>query len=214
MMRKIFLVLSSISIYLFSCESKEKQLPILGEKDTKQITENGKIKIDTIYHTIPDFSFIDQNNAIVTNADYKNKKVYIADFFFTSCPTICPKMKSQMSRLYKHFKGNNSVNFLSHTIDPRHDTVPVLKEYAAKLGVEGNQWRFVTGEKEKIYAVGLKGYMSTAKEDSAADGGFIHSGAFILVDKLQRVRGIYDGTKEADVDELQNDIEVLLNEKY
>jgi protein SCO1/2 len=179
----------------------------------KNIIVDGKSKVDTIYHIIPNFSFIDQNNDTVTNQNYIGNKIYVADFFFTSCPTICPKMKTQMSRLYKHFIDNESVAFLSHTIDPRHDTVPVLKEFASNLGVKGNQWRFVTGEKEKIYEVGLKGYMATAKEDSTADGGFIHSGAFILVDKNQRVRGIYDGTISAEVDELKADIDILLKEK-
>jgi protein SCO1 len=191
----------------------DKKLPILGERDITSKLINGKMVTDTIYHTIPAFTFIDQNNTAVTNANFKGSKIYVADFFFTSCPTICPKMKTQMLRLYKHFKGNESVGFLSHSIDPRHDTVPVLADYAKKLGIEGNQWRFVTGQKEKIYEIGLKGYMATAKEDSTADGGFVHSGAFILVDKKMRVRGIYDGTLPEEVDDLQEDIELLLKEK-
>jgi protein SCO1 len=195
-----------------ACQKVEKKLPILGEKDTQKIIKSGKIFTDTVYHTIPDFDFLDQNNSHVTNKSFENK-IYIADFFFTSCPTICPKMKTQMSLLYKHFGANSSVGFLSHTIDPRHDTVPVLSEFARSLGVTGNQWRFVTGDKDKIYEIGLKGYMATAKEDSTADGGFIHSGAFILVDKKRRVRGIYDGTKPTEVEILQADIELLLSEK-
>lgn len=200
------------SLFFYSCENN-KNLPILGERDTKVVLVDGKSVTDTIYHTIPDFTFTNQYGKSVSNADFSGKKIYVSDFFFTSCPTICPKMKTQMSRLYKYFKDNNSVAFLSHSIDPRHDTVPVLQEYAKNLGVSGNQWLFVTGEKEKIYDIGLKGYMATAKEDSTAEGGFIHSGAFILVDKLQRVRGIYDGTKPDEVDKLQDDIEVLLKEK-
>lgn len=202
----------SVALFFYSCSSNSR-LPILGERDTKVNVINGKTTVDTIYHTIPSFSFINQYGKSVTNADFLDKKIYVSDFFFTSCPTICPKMKTQMSRLYKYFKGNNSIAFLSHTIDPRHDTVPVLWEYAKSLGVTDNYWFFVTGEKEKIYEVGMKGYMATAKEDSTADGGFIHSGAFILVDKLLRVRGIYDGTKPEEVDRLQDDIEILLKEK-
>jgi protein SCO1 len=210
-MRKIakFLLLFS----LISCQKTEKVLPILGERDTRKIIINGKTVVDTIYHTIPQFDFLDQNNRHVTNKNFENK-VYVADFFFTSCPTICPKMKTQMSRLYKHFGDNNSVAFLSHTIDPKHDTVPVLNEFAQKLGVKNGHWSFVTGYKDKIYEVGLKGYMATAKEDSTAEGGFIHSGAFILVDKHQRVRGIYDGTLPDRVTELEADIELLLKEKH
>lgn len=202
-----------LAIVLFNCQTKPKKLPILGEKDTKISLKNGVEITDTVYHTIPNFAFINQNNDTVTNANYLGKKIYIADFFFTSCPTICPKMKTQMSRIYKQFAGNESVGLLSHTIDPRHDTVPVLNDYAKKLGVNTNQWTFVTGPKEEIYSIAMKGYMATAKEDSTADGGFVHSGAFILVDKLQHVRSIYDGTKANEVDELIADIELLLKEK-
>lgn len=209
----VIVLVFSFIFFTISCKKSVKILPILGERDTKNIVIDGKSKIDTIYHTIPNFTFIDQNADTVTNQAYKGKKIYVADFFFTSCPTICPKMKTQMSRLYRHFVDNEMVAFLSHTIDPRHDTVPVLKEFAKNLGVSGNQWRFVTGEKEKIYEVALKGYMATANEDSTADGGFIHSGAFILVDKNQRVRGIYDGTISEEVDELMEDIDLLLLER-
>jgi protein SCO1 len=210
-MNKFFSLVVVIVIFQ-SCELNKKQLPFLGEKTTQKINRNGKVEVDTLYHTIPAYQFVDQNNDTVTNKNLQSK-IYVADFFFVSCPTICPKMKGQMLRLFKHFKGNESVAFLSHTIDPKHDTVPVLNEFAKGLGVVGNQWRFVTGDKDKIYEVGLKGYMATAKEDSTADGGFIHSGAFILVDQKQRVRGIYDGTLADEVDKLQNDIELLLAEK-
>ncbi len=211
-MRKL-LILVIFTGFLFSCGVEYNKLPILGERETKTVLVNGKTKIDTIYHTIPSFSFINQNGATITKNDFIGKKIYVADFFFTSCPTICPKMKTQMLRLYQHFQGNRAVGFLSHTIDPRHDTVPVLYQFAKDLGIKGTQWNFVTGEKEKIYEIGLKGYMATAKEDSTVSGGFIHSGAFILVDKLMRVRGIYDGTKEQEVDKLKVDMEILLKEK-
>lgn len=206
-----FIFLLILGTAFFYCK-KKKNLPILGERKAEQKVVEGKSITDTVYHTIPSFSFTDQFGKTASNQDYSGKKIYVADFFFTSCPTICPKMKTQMLKLYKHFNGNVEVAFLSHTIDPRHDTVPVLSEFAKKLGVEGDQWRFVTGTKEQIYDICLKGYMTTAKEDNAADGGFIHSGAFILVDKQLRVRGIYDGTNAAEVERLQEDIELLLTE--
>jgi protein SCO1 len=206
-------IFAFLVLFTFSCDKSVEKLPILGERTTHQTTVNGKITSDTLYHTIPSFSFTDQYGKTVSNSDYKNKTAYVADFFFTSCPTICPKMKTQMLKLYKHFQGNNNISFLSHTIDPRHDTVPILNEFAKNLGVTGTQWRFVTAQKEKIYDVCIKGYMTTVKEDNAADGGFVHSGAFILVDKLQRVRGIYDGTNEDEVNKLKADIEILLMEK-
>jgi protein SCO1/2 len=166
---------------------------------------------DTIYHTIADFSFIDQDSMIVTNKDFEDK-IYVADFFFTSCPTICPLMKSQMLRVYEKYKNNDEVMILSHTIDPEHDTIPLLKSYAERLGISGPKWRFVTGSQDDLYDIGQESYMVATSEDKLEPGGFIHSGAFILVDKEQRVRGIYDGTKEDQVDKLINDIPVLLQE--
>lgn len=189
---------------LCSCENTSRKLPILGERDFV----NG----DSVYHTIPDFKFTNQDGVEVSNKTFEGK-IYVSDFFFTTCPTICPVMKKQMLRVYEKYKENPQVGILSHTIDPRHDSVQVLKEYAARLGVKNPMWQFVTGEKDKIYAIGEKSYYVTAGEDSTAAGGIIHSGAFILVDKKRRVRGLYDGTKEEEVTKLIKDMEVLLNEK-
>ena len=192
------------TISIISCDNSSRKLPIMGERDFV----NG----DSVYHTIPDFSFTNQDNQTITNKIYEGK-IYVADFFFTTCPTICPVMKKQMLRVYEKYKENPKVGILSHTIDPRHDSVKVLKEYASQLGISGKMWNFVTGEKAKIYEIGEKSYYVTAGEDSTAAGGIIHSGAFILVDTKRRVRGIYDGTKETDVTKLMKDMEVLLNEK-
>ena len=192
------------TISIISCDNSSRKLPILGERDFV----NG----DSVYHTIPDFSFVNQDSSIITNKTYEGK-IYVADFFFTTCPTICPVMKKQMLRVYEKYKENPKVGILSHTIDPRHDSVKVLKEYATRLGINGKMWNFVTGEKSKIYEIGEKSYYVTAGEDSTAAGGIIHSGAFILVDTKRRVRGVYDGTKETDVTKLMKDMEVLLNEK-
>jgi protein SCO1/2 len=197
-----FLIVAAISI--FSCENSSRKLPIMGERDFV----NG----DSVYHTIPDFSFVNQDSSFITNQTYEGK-IYVADFFFTTCPTICPLMKKQMLRVYEKYKENPKIGILSHTIDPRHDSVQVLKEYATRLGIDAKMWNFVTGEKSKIYEIGEKSYYVTAGEDSTAAGGIIHSGAFILVDTKRRVRGVYDGTKETDVTKLIKDMEVLLNEK-
>jgi protein SCO1/2 len=197
-----FIIIAATSI--FSCESTSRKLPILGERDF--------INGDSVYHTIPDFSLINQDSLPITNKTYEGK-IYVADFFFTTCPTICPVMKKQMLRVYEKYKENTKIGILSHTIDPRHDSVQVLKEYATRLGINGNMWNFVTGDKSKIYKLGEKSYYITAGEDSTAAGGIIHSGAFILVDTKRRVRGIYDGTKETDVTKLIKDMQVLLNEK-
>lgn len=197
------IIITGIS-FLFSCENTSRKLPILGEREF--------INGDSVYHTIPNFSFINQDSAVVSNKSYEGK-IYVTDFFFTTCPTICPVMKKQMLRIYEKYKENPVVGILSHSIDPRHDSVAVLHEYAKKLGIKGNMWNFVTGEKEKIYTIGEKSYYVTAGEDSTAAGGIIHSGAFILVDTKRRVRGVYDGTKEQEVTKLLKDMDVLLNEK-
>ena len=191
----------------FSCQSKKK-LPFLGPKETKEVAG----KVDTIYHRIPNFKFINQDSVEVTELDYAGK-IYVADFFFTSCPTICPKMKTQMLRIYQRYLTNSNIKFLSHSIDPDYDRPAVLKSYANRLEVDAKKWNFVTGPKEAIYQIAQKSYMVSAQEDKQEVGGFVHSGAFILVDAQRHVRGIYDGTKEAEVNKLIEDIEILLHEK-
>lgn len=203
--KNIFL-LSLLSVSFMACDSAQRKLPILGNTDYKEV--NGTI--DTVYHTIPAFAFQDQEGATITQADVKGK-IYVADFFFGTCPTICPKMAQQMLRVYDRFNTDEDFAILSHTIDPEHDTVEYLNGYAAKLGVNDNKtWHFLTGVKEEIYDLGTaSGYMVQMREDETADGGYIHSGAFILIDKEGRVRGFYDGTIPEKVDILMNDIEVL-----
>ncbi len=216
-MKIAHILLVAIASTLIQCHSSNGDgnekvvLPILGNKHVENIEINGGIKADTVYHTIPDFSFIDQNGDTITQDTFKDK-VYVADFFFTTCPTICPTMKAQMLRVYEQFLDNDQVLILSHTIDPAYDNVEVLHDFSEKLGVESHKWHFVTGDKDKIYEQGMKGYMVTAGEDKSAPGGYIHSGAFILVDKDKRVRGLYDGTKPLQVNELMEDIEILLAE--
>ncbi|MBC3784501.1 protein SCO1/2 [Spirosoma sp. LMG 31448] len=200
-----------LALAFSSCSSTDDKLPILGQRQAVTKLVDGKPVTDSSYQTIPDFAFVSQYGDTVT-AKTLDGKVYVADFFFTSCPTICPKMKVQLKRVYEKFKGNSNVMMLSHTIDPAHDSVPVLKEFADNLGIAGRQWLFVTGDREKIYDIGQNSYMVTAQADSTAPGGVVHSGAFILVDKAKHIRGIYDGTTEAGVDKLMADIDRLLAE--
>lgn len=196
---------------LISCDSGEDKLPVLGERQAITKTVNGKQTVDSVDHTIPDFKFISQYGETVTARTLDNK-IYVADFFFTTCPTICPKMKTQLKRVYDRFKGNTEVMFLSHTIDPDHDSVAVLKDFAQGLGVKDRQWLFVTGDKAAIFEIGEDSYMVTAQEDENAPGGAVHSGAFILVDKAKRIRGVYDGTTEEGVNKLMGDMDKLLAE--
>ncbi len=213
MKRSIVQYLSSVvlSATLLSCAESPKTLPYLGNKEAVEKTVDGKVVVDTIYHTIPDFEFINQDSVKITQ-EFVKGKIYIADFFFTTCPTICPKMKTQMLRIYEKYKDNPNVILLSHSIDPRHDTPAVLKEFKSNLGIKGNSWQMVTGEKAKIFEIGQKSYMVSAADDPTQPGGVVHSGAFILVDKDRHIRGIYDGTVPAKVDNLMDDLEILLKE--
>ncbi len=200
-----------VCLLLESCNPGEPgKLPILGFKDAVENKGNPG-QVDTVYHTIADFSFVNQDSTMVNNNTFADK-IYVSDFFFTSCPTICPIMKAQMLRVYETFNSNPEVMLLSHTIDPEYDTVALLKDYADRLEVTSEKWHFVTGDKEKIYEIGQRSYLVTVQEDQFQPGGYLHSGAFILVDKDRRIRGIYDGTKPDQVDRLINDIPILLSE--
>ena len=200
---KIIVLNFLVALLAFSC-SQEKKLPFLGPK---QVNAQG----DTVYHQIPAFRFLNQDSVFVSEKDVEGK-VYVADFFFTTCPTICPKMKTQMLRIYERYKYRDEVRIISHSIDPDFDTPNVLKDYAARLQVKAPKWNLLTGDKAAIYQLGQKSYMVSAQEDPNEAGGFVHSGAFILVDKNRHVRGIYDGTVEAEVNHLLEDMEVLLKE--
>ncbi|MEE4166853.1 MAG: SCO family protein [Desulfocapsaceae bacterium] len=155
-------------------------------------------------------TFTNQDGAPVSQAHFAGT-VYVADFFFTSCPTICPVMKSQMLRIYESFTAQDNILLLSHTIDPEHDTVEVLHDYAKRLEISSTRWHMVTGPKHEIYDT-AKRYMLAAMEDKKAPGGFIHSGSFCLVDQSGRIRGYYRGTEKESVDQLIVDIKRLLNE--
>lgn len=204
--------IAAAGFVLAACaQEKKSSLPIYGERTAVKTTVDGKEKTDTLYQTIPAFRFADQDGDTVTNKTLAGK-VYVADFFFTSCPSICPIMSRNMKTLYDQFKGNDEVRFLSHSIDPRHDSVPELKKYADKLGVTDRRWLFVTGPKSAVYPLAEKSYLVAVNEDGKAPGGFIHQGYFVLVDKEKRIRGAYDGTDKEQVKKLSSDIGVLLND--
>ncbi|MFC5407951.1 SCO family protein [Larkinella bovis] len=199
-----------MAVFVAACSSSENRLPIYGERDTVTKEVDGKTVTDTVYYQIPPFQYTNQDSLPVSDKTFAGK-IYVADFFFTSCPTICPKMKTQMKRVFDKFKGNPDIMLLSYTIDPRHDTPAVLKEFATSLGVTGQQWQFATGPKEEIFKTG-KSYMVVAQDDAGAPGGLLHSGHFVLVDKEKHVRGMYDGTTEEGADRLMADLNRLLAE--
>jgi protein SCO1/2 len=197
-------------LFLIACGQGNKKLPILGEREPVTKEVNGKMVTDTTYQTIPPFSFINQDSVTISNKTFDNS-IYVADFFFTSCPSICPIMSKNLLKVLEKYKGNKEVKILSHSIDTKYDTPWVLKKYATKLGVEGDQWQFVHGSQEAIYGIADK-YMVYAKENSSAPGGFEHQGWLILIDKEKRIRGAYDGTNDEQVSQLMSDMDILLNE--
>jgi len=205
-MQKYFLIFLAFLGILFACEPTppvvEQKLPILGNRDF-----DGS---DTIYHQIPDFAFVNQDSQLVTNTTFANK-MYVADFFFTSCPTICPKVKKQMLRLYERYENQDSLLFASYTVDPKRDSVGKLNQYASNLDVNSEKWHFLTGEKDELYEI-ADDYFSIAIEDPNAPGGFDHSGRLILVDENRHVRAFCDGTDAVAVDRFMLDIERLLAE--
>lgn len=196
-------ILLSICLTLLGCTSKNNRLPILGNP-----TIVGK---DTIYPTIPAFKFINQDNVEVTEKTFDGK-IYIADFIFLSCPSMCPKMTNEMAKVYETYKSNPNIRYISHTIDPINDSIPRLKSYSENLGVDPNKWFFVTGDKEDIYSLAEDSYFATAYADSTAPGGYVHSGGLLLIDKFKHIRGVYDGTDPTETERLKSDIKKLLNE--
>ncbi len=209
-MRKlIFYVL--VLILFASCLKQEKHLPILGNREPVEKVIDGKTITDTIYQTIPDFSFLNQDSTVLTNKSFDGK-IYVADFFFTRCPSICPIMHRNMLKVYDKFKNSPDVKILSHTIDDTYDTPYRLKAYADKLGVKGHQWEFVYGKHDSVYTIAEKSYLVAAAKDSVAPGGYVHQGWFILIDKEKRLRGAYDGTQPDQVGQLMKDMDILLDE--
>ncbi|MFT4968504.1 MAG: protein SCO1/2 [Chitinophagales bacterium] len=203
MLRSLLFV--SIISLLIACKP-ERKLPVYGMEFVK--TEAG---YDTIINKVAPFEFVDQKGEVVNNATFQDK-VFITDFFFTSCPSICPVMTKQMLRVHDAYLDNPTVTFLSHSIDPDRDNIQKLDAYSGKININTNdRWHFVTGEKEAIFDM-AEHYMIVAFADEDVPGGFEHSGYFILVDKDQQIRGYYDGTSENDVTTLIEDLAVLLNE--
>lgn len=202
----------AVFIYAFFFHDTKKPiryLPIFGEKSYE--SKNGKT--DTIFHTIPGFSFTDQDGNTVTEKNFENA-VYVTDFFFTTCHSICPIMSTQMERVTRKFKGNAEVKFLSHTVDPEIDTVEQLKRYAIKHNADSKQWMMVTGEKAKLYEIARQGYLLDAQEGNGGPDDFIHTQNFALIDKEKRIRGYYDGTDSLEIDQLMKDIDLLLKEYH
>ena len=208
-MRKLTGAIALI-LLLGACKlnSNKTTLPIYGNRQAVTTTANGQSVIDTVYQTIPAFKYINQYGDS-TGSKNLDGKIYVADFFFTSCPSICPIMQRNMLNVYNAFKDNADFKIISFTIDPKHDSVPVLKNYADKLGVTGNSWWFLRGDRDSVYRIASNSYLVGVSQDSTAAGGYVHQGYFVLVDKQKRVRGSYDGTDMKQVSQLIDDIKIL-----
>lgn len=164
-----------------------------------------------MHHRIADFELTDQHGEAVTNADFEGK-IYVADFFFTTCPSICPKMTKNMGLIADEVADNDMIRFLSHSVTPDVDSVAVLATYAEEKGVNYDQWRLVTGSKVQIYDLARKSYFAATTEGDGGPNDFIHTENFVLIDPDRRIRGFYDGTSADEMDRLRRDIDVLQNE--
>jgi protein SCO1/2 len=205
----IVIVLSTIILSLFySALKPKKTLPIYNPSMVNPELVDSTIQYISKYHTIADFSFTNQNGEIITQKEYEGK-IYVADFFFTTCGSICPKMTTNLVEVQKAFINNPKVMLLSHTVFPETDNVSVLKEYAIKNGVIDAKWNLVTGDKKQIYTMARKSYLAVklGKPEELYD--MVHTENFVLVDSKRRVRGFYDGTKKEDIERLIDDINFL-----
>ncbi|MBJ2123618.1 SCO family protein [Flavobacterium sp. IB48] len=213
--RKFFIVLivfSVVTISLFySALKPKKTLPIYNPADVNPELVDSTVQYKSKYHTIADFSFINQNGDTITQKNYEGK-IYVADFFFTTCGSICPKMTTNLEEVQKAVLNNPKVMLLSHTVFPEVDSVSVLKEYAIKHHVVDSKWNLVTGDKKEIYTMARKSYLAVklGRPDQLYD--MVHTENFVLVDQKRRVRGFYDGTNKEDVKRLLEDIEFLSQE--
>ena len=199
----LFPLLIFISIFI-SCKRGEERLPILGEVQVR----NG----DTIYHRVMEMNLLDQDSNTFRLDQFPDKLV-IGDFFFTSCPTICPRVQKQMMRIYDKYKDDNRILLVSYSIDPRNDSTHVLKRYAENLGVDTEDWKFITGQKDSIFMLADSFFVSVV-DDPSAPAGFDHSGRIILLDKDRHVRGFCEGTDPASVTAFMETVDKLLAEQY
>lgn len=208
----VLFILSVIIIYaIYTLKVPEKKLPVYQPDMVNAELVDTTVQYIRKYHKIADFKLVNQNGDTITQDFYKDK-IYIADFFFTTCLTICPVMTNHMIEIQEKIKNDPEVMLLSHTVFPKTDSVPVLKKYAEEKGVIDSKWNLVTGDKKQIYELARKSYLATK---SAGDGGpydMIHTENFILVDKKQQIRGFYDGTDPEAIEQLMADLQVLKDE--
>lgn len=194
-------------VWFFISKQEQKPLRTLKYFGNKVVQKPG----DTAYHSVKPFMFLNQFNEKTTEETIKGK-IYVTDFFFTTCQSICPIMSNQLERVYKTFEKNPEVMILSHTVDPEVDSVPVMMKYAKLHGVTDKRWLFLTGDKKHLYEMARQSYLLNAEEGNGDEEDFIHTQNFALVDKERHLRGFYDGTDSLEVSRLITDIKLLLEE--
>lgn len=209
-------LLAALVLLSVACQEKEKKhvLPFIGHYDVVEKEVNGEKVEDTVYPTIPPFAYLNQDSVMISSEAMKGK-IWIADFFFTSCLTICPKMTSQMKRLSTMTKDlEKEIQFMSFSINPDIDQPSRLRSYIKHFGIEANNWYFFTGKEEDIHFLGDKHFLVNARPDLGSQGGYAHSEAFVLVDREGYIRGMYNGTDTEEVNQLEKDLRKLLEHEY
>ena len=202
---KSFVVIALTLLVACNNNGPKLLLPVYGEKKV--------VNRDTVYHKVSEFELTNQFGEKVTQQTVRNK-IYIANFFFATCQSICPVMSTNLTDVQKSIEKDDSLLILSHTVNPMHDTVEVLKNYGITYGAIKNKWHLLTGSKKVIYDLAKSSYLVNALEDDGSAEGFLHSEMFLLIDTQGRLRGIYDGTDKAEVLKMLNDIKILKSEKY
>ncbi len=207
----VLFLLSTVIVYLFyNALQPPKKLPVYQPSMVNPELVDTTLQYKRKYHRIADFTLTNQNGTTITEKDYGNK-FYIADFFFTTCPGICPIMTKNMADIQERIRQYDDVRLLSHSVTPEIDSVAQLKKYALEKGVDDSLWNLVTGDKKQIYELARKSYMAVKTDGDGGPFDMIHTENFILVDKQRQVRGFYDGTDEKEVRRLMEDLELLRN---
>ncbi|HMC00395.1 MAG TPA: SCO family protein [Flavobacteriaceae bacterium] len=208
----VFSILSAVILAIFYNILKvDKPLPVYQPVSVQPELVDSTIQHISKYHKIADFELINQNGEIITQDNYKNK-IYVADFFFTTCQTICPIMTDNMVQIQKEIMNDNDVMLLSHTVTPTIDSVAQLKKYAIEKGVNDVKWNLVTGDKKLIYDLARKSYLAVKTYGNGDEYDMIHTENFMLIDKKRQIRGFYDGTNPEEIERLLNDINTLKKE--
>lgn len=203
----IILIPLALVLWFYFSQKKNQPshfLPYFSKKNALKLN-------DTTYHFIPNFEFTNQFNEKI-NSKYVKNKIYVTEYFFTTCQTICPIMNENLKLVYKEFINNKDVLILSHTVDPINDNVQALSIYAKKHGVTDKKWLFLTGSKKDLYQLARKGYLLNAEKGNGDDNDFIHTQNFALIDKEGHIRGFYDGTDQAEIIRLIQEIKLLIAE--